>query len=198
MDLHTIRQKIIDSTREDWNKITCWGSGSGPSYHYGLASEQGENGVETEAKDHGNIAVLIEDVDITIEWGLDPDESLWFNGAPRDFDFSDFLPTFPDKDARRMYVDIFYRGNLVDRELYVVADGARYYVPIPRTTYPNKTGHGFTADEVGAPEHHYTNWDIGLARVVNSFGHPPGSFDELLSRMEYVLDVDRPIWAEGK
>jgi hypothetical protein len=25
MDLRTLGQKIIESTREDWHKITCWG-----------------------------------------------------------------------------------------------------------------------------------------------------------------------------
>lgn len=142
MNLNTIRQTIIDSSREDWNKITCWGYGSGPIYHYGLSSEHSDDhGIQTEVRSHAVLAVLIEDVDISIAWGYDPDESLWnlHRGGQR-FDFSDFLPTFPDEDVSRMYVDIFYRGQLVDRELFVVADGGRYYVPIPRTTYPNKQG----------------------------------------------------------
>lgn len=197
MDLNTIRQKIIDSSREDWNKITCWGAGSGPIYHHGLTSEHSDaHGIQTEVHTHSMLAVLIDDVDISIAWGFDPDESLWELGrVERQFDFSDFLPDFPDEKVRRMYVDIFYRGQLVDRELYVVADGGRHYVPIPRTVYPNKTGYG--PENLGAPEHHYTPWDIGLARTLNRF-ELGDTFDDVLSQMEYVLDEDRPIWSENK
>lgn len=183
MDLHTIRQKIIDTTPGDWNKITGWGYGAGPIYHYGFYTECDEHGLETEAKGHANVAVLLEDVDISIAWGLDPDE--WSSGGGhRDFDFSNFLPTFLDKSTSRMYADVFYRGSLVDRQLFVVADGGRYYVPIPRTEYPNKAG--CTAEELRDPVHHYTRWDIGFARIVHSFEHGE-SFDNLLAKIDYVL-----------
>ena len=86
-----------------------------------------------------------------------------------------------------MYADVFYRGSLVDRALLVVADGGRYYVPIPRTTYPNQTGHA--AEELGEPEHHYTRWEIGFARIVHSFEHGR-SFDEAMARINYLLDED--------
>lgn len=195
MNLNTIRQKIVESTRDDWNKITCWGWGSGPTYRYALSSERGENGIETEARSHANIAVLIDDVDISVAWGYDPDDSLWSEGREEKFNFSDFLPTFPDESVSRMYADVFYRGALVDRELLVVADGGRYYVPIPRTEYPNKTG--FTPTEYGAPEHHYTRWDLGFARVLHSFEHA-GPFEELLARLNYILDDDGPISSESK
>lgn len=187
MDLKTLRQKIIDSHSNDWNHIICWGAGSGPVYHYGLSSENRDDRVETEVRSHSNTAVLIDDVDVSIAWGYDPDESLWDQGYRQKFDFSDFLPTFPDEAARRMLVDVFYRGALVDRKLYIVADGGRYYVPIPRRTFPNKTDSG----NLGDPEFHYNRWDLGLARVVNSF-ELGEAFDELLPRLTYVLDDDGP------
>jgi hypothetical protein len=194
VNLNTIRQKIIDSARDEWHKITCWGWGSGPPYRYALLSERGEYGIETEARGHANIAVLIDDVDISIAWGYDPDESLLSPSLGPGLNFSDFLPLFPDESVSRMYADVFYRGALVDRELFVVADGGRYYVPIPRTEYPNKTGFG--PQDFGEPEHHYTRWDIGFARIVNSFEHA-GS-EDALQRINYILDDDRPISSEGK
>ncbi|NTY58725.1 hypothetical protein [Mycolicibacterium sphagni] len=110
-----------------------------PRYHYDLSSERSERGIETEVVAHSNVAVLISDVDISIAWGFDPDETLWSEHRQK-FDLSDFLPEFGDDDnVSRMYVDIFHRGALVDRVLFVVADGGRHYVPIPRTTYPHKT-----------------------------------------------------------
>ncbi|WP_020101070.1 hypothetical protein [Mycobacterium sp. 360MFTsu5.1] len=185
MDLHTLREKIIESSPEEWNKITCWGDAAGPVYRYSLTSERGESDIQTEAKGHSNTAVLIADIDISIAWGWDPDESLWGPRGGRDFDFSDFLPIFPDDDVSRMYTDVFYRGALVDRVLFVVADGGRHYVPIPRTTYPDKPG--YTAAEYGEPEHHYTRWQIGLATVVNGF-EQAAPLKEILDRMTYVLD----------
>jgi hypothetical protein len=116
VNLNTIRQKIIDSTREDWNKISCWGADSGPDYHYGLSSGRGDNGIQTEAKGHGNIAVLIGDVDISISWGYDPDETLRTEHRPP-HNFSDWLPIADAQHDYRIYADVFYRGALIDREL---------------------------------------------------------------------------------
>lgn len=185
MDLRSIRQKIIDSAPDDWNKIICWGPGSGPTFRYGLSSERGDNGIQTEAKGHAVIAVLIEDVDISIGWGYDPDETLWSETRPP-FDFSNFLPDFPDKRVSRMYADVFYRGSLVDRKLFVVADGGRHYVPIPRTVYPDKK----SSRDLGAPEHHYTQWDLGFARILNGLDGTRLFDEEVLSEMNYVLDDD--------
>lgn len=92
MNLNNIRQKIIDSGPDDWNQITCWGAGSGPVFRYGFLSERGEHGVDTEAQGHGSVAVLIDDVDISIAWGYDPDNSLTPGFRPS-FSF-DFLPEF--------------------------------------------------------------------------------------------------------
>lgn len=192
MDLKTIRQKIVDSSRDDWNKITCWGAGSGPVYRYGLTSESTDHGIQTEARGHACIAVLIDDVDISIAWGYDPDDTLWSDHRQQ-FDFSDFLPTFPAKDVSRMYADVFYGGALVDRELFVVADGGRYYVPIPRSEYPNQK----STTDFDEPEHHYTPWELGFARVVNGFEHAQ-PIDEVLSQIPHVVDEDRPIAAESK
>jgi hypothetical protein len=181
------------STREDWNKITCWGHGCGPSYRYGMGSERTrDGGIETEVRAHANIAVLIDDVDISIAWGYDPDESLSSDRGP-ELDFSDFLPSLPDKTVHRMYADVFYSGSLVDRELLVVADGGRYYVPIPTTRYPKQK----SLTDFSEPEHHYSRWDIGFAEVVQSFEHAD-SLHSLLQRMTYVLDDNGPIAGEGK
>ncbi|CDM76135.1 hypothetical protein [Mycobacterium marinum] len=185
MDLRTLRQTITESAPKDWNHIICWGYGSGPIYHHGLTSEYKDNRIQTEARSHSNMAVLSTDIDISIAWGYDPDDSLWNRGHKQTFDFNDFLPQFPDDKVSRMYVDVFYRGALVDRKLYIVADGARYYVPIPRRAFPNKT----STTDLGEPEFHYTSWDLGLARIVSSF-ELGESFDELLQRLNYILDDD--------
>ncbi len=183
MNLHSIRQAIIESTSDDWNVIQSWDSNSGPDYHYGLSSELRDDRIETEVRRHGQSAVLINDVDISIAWGYDPDDSLSHPGL-KNFNF-EFLPDDLDDpdEASRMYADIFYRGALVDRKLFAVVDGARYYVPMPRRTHPNKQ----RPTKLGDPVFHYTTWDIGLARVLNSLVHT-SDIDELFSRMDYVVD----------
>jgi hypothetical protein len=188
--LYSIRNKIINSSRDDWNKITCWGHGSGPSYRNTFGSYRGQDGeIHTEVGGHANLAILIDDIDISIASGYDPDEA----DGDRELDFSDFLPLLPDKTAHRMYADVFYGGSLVDRELLAVADGGRYYVPIPTTQYPNQK----SPTDFSEPELHYSRWDIGFALVVQSFEHAD-SLDSVLGRMTYVLDEDGPIAGEGK
>jgi hypothetical protein len=190
VDLNTIRQTIIDSSREDWNKLSCCGPGAGPAYWYGLSSARGEHGVATEARSHANFAVLIDDVEISIAWGYNPDESLLSGSNGEHLDFSDVLPALAGKSLSRVYADVFYRGALVDRKLYAVADGG--YVPIPRITYPHQT----SDTDRGDPEYHYTRWDLGFAIILNSFGQPE-PFDQFLAKLEYIFDDDMPISSES-
>lgn len=91
-----------------------------------------------------------------------------------------------------MYIDVFYRGALVARQLCAVAD-ARYYVPIPSREYPDRG-----TSEQGAPVFHYTRWQLGLATVAHRFEHAAEPLEDVLSQMDYVLDDDGPVSSEPK
>src|ERR1700678_2321503 len=87
MTLQELIEKVIRSRREDWHKITCWGSNSGPSYHDSPIfwdKWKGHEGV-LEVKSHGNVAVYMPDVSITLAFGLhhlDDFEEEWANKFP--------------------------------------------------------------------------------------------------------------------
>lgn len=117
MQLHEIWAKISESWDEWWNYIP-----EGPLYNYNLGTS---DGIATVLGWHDGRAVLNEDVDIAIEWGMsaDPFESR------RDFK-PDWAP-FPDRSVQLCYADVFYRGSLVERVSIASVDGGRAYLPTP-------------------------------------------------------------------
>lgn len=79
--------------------------------------------VQPEAHDHGHdhVAVLRDDVAISLAWGM-TDEPRFSAG---------WLSAFPDSGASSHYVDVRYNGVPVLREVLVLVDAARAYLPVP-------------------------------------------------------------------
>ena len=124
MTLAELMDRIINSSKEDWNSIACWGAGSGPSYRNKFefySTYEGEQAV-LHCVPYGMAASYKPDLSITLAWGLTVNEDFrepWAN-------------KFPDPKASSHYVDVFFNNALVYRELYVVVDGGRTKLPIPR------------------------------------------------------------------
>lgn len=179
MRLDDLRVTVRESARTDWHKITCWGSGSGPSYRDRLTSGR-INGDYVEYESHGNVAVYIPDIDISIAWGLDRDRD------DRDLHF-EWDGTFADSKTTVTFADIFYRGSLVDREYHANVDGGRALLPIGHTR--------FTAD---SPKHGpnakfevvTSQWQVDFARIVHSFEHAE-NFDRYLERAGHIVLPDQ-------
>ncbi len=125
MTLTEIMDTIISSSKEDWHKMACWGGGSGPSYrdkfefyyHY-----EGQPNV-LHSVSHGMVASYKPDLSITLAWGLTANDNFkepWAN-------------KFPDPKASSHHADIFFNNALVYRELYVVVDGGRAKLPVPKS-----------------------------------------------------------------
>lgn len=177
--LDDLRVTVRESARTDWHKITCWGSGSGPSYRDRLTSGR-INGDYVEYESHGNVAVYIPDIDISIAWGLDRDRD------DRDLHF-EWDGTFADSKTTVTFADIFYRGSLVDREYHANVDGGRALLPIGHTR--------FTAD---SPKHGpnakfevvTSQWQVDFARIVHSFEHAE-NFDRYLERAGHIVLPDQ-------
>lgn len=123
MKLEELLKIILKSEPEQWNNISCWGYGSGPSYKDRLDFYDIYNGQDNvlNAKSHSNVCVFKEDIDVTMAYGLISNE---------DFK-AEWANQFPDPSAHSNIVDIFYRGSLVFRETYLVVDGGRCRIPIP-------------------------------------------------------------------
>jgi hypothetical protein len=71
---------------------------------------------------HGMRAAYRPDISIGIAWGY-PSNPNWREP---------WVETFSDQSASSDFADFFYNGMLVAREVYIVVDGGRAYIPLPR------------------------------------------------------------------
>lgn len=123
MKLNELLNIILESKPGQWNGISCWGYGSGPSYKDKFDFHEAYNAHENVLKveSHDNICVFKDDIDITMAYGLTSNEDYKAEWANQ----------FPNPKACSNILDIFYRGSLVFRESYLVVDGGRCELPIP-------------------------------------------------------------------
>jgi hypothetical protein len=126
------------STPADWNTITAWGARSGPSYldrfmPVEKGRPDGDTVYELQHEQHGMRASYEPDLAISIAWGLDLSPSLSPVDGPRTFN-EDWATGFPDPEATAHFLDFFYYGTLVEREVYVNVD-ARCNLPLPRKEF---------------------------------------------------------------
>ena len=140
MKLYEIRQLITETEPDYWNVIT-----SGPLFNYNLGNI---NEVATVAGWHYGRAVLIEDVDIALEYGMPAHAHAREGWAPE-------WAQFPDPSASAEYCDVLYRGSIVDRVLLASVDGGRAVLPVPE----RREGGWIVMD-----------WPYHLARLVDGFG----------------------------
>jgi hypothetical protein len=123
MDLFALRKLITESRDEEWHTVK-----NGPYFHDGFGEVQSAEGHYLEHQTHYYRFVLMSDVDVSIEFGMSLDSdrnAVSLKGFGWDF-------TFPDESLRREFIDIFYRGALVDRLLVLDVDGGRSTLPIAR------------------------------------------------------------------
>jgi hypothetical protein len=78
-----------------------------------------------EVESHSNVISLKSDLLISAAWGL------IFNDDYKEF----WANAFPDPCASGHYIDFFYSGQLVYRAAYIVVDGGRMKIPMPRVEY---------------------------------------------------------------
>ncbi|MGO9839169.1 MAG: hypothetical protein ACLP1X_33725 [Polyangiaceae bacterium] len=126
MNLQEYMRLVVESDTRAWNVITCWGAGSGPSYRdkFEIATVSGAQQVtrwELRVDSHGMSAALRADLAVTLAWGLKSNENF----------HEEWANQFSDPHATSSYVDLFYNGALIHRELYVTVDGGRASLPLP-------------------------------------------------------------------
>ncbi len=173
MNLEEYSQKIIRSTKHDWNVITCWGFGSGPSYlDRSTVWTTGKNEFSNiEVESQGMVASLKSDLSISMAWGI---------GSNPDFQ-EDWANQFPDPDARSYFIDFFYNGVLVFRDIYVSVDGGRCHLPLPDIEFDEKT-HKVKRYTVPQDKYEFYEMFDGLEQL--------SDFDSYFSRAGFeVVDV---------
>lgn len=170
-------QKIVDSTASDWNPICCWGHGSGPSYRNSFEVETLYGAMprrELVSSSHSWVASYLEDLSITLAWGLIANE-----------DYSaDWTRQFPDQHAASQFVDFFYMGALVHRELCISVDGGGAKLPKPQ----------MINGVLDVPR----SYDR-LLRLINDLEGPhPSEYDACVQRANFVItDREWPVDALG-
>jgi hypothetical protein len=111
MGLDELRRIVAESDRGDWNVISCFGF---PSYL--PWSPDGD------FNEHLARAAYRPDISIGLAWGIRDNENFR----------TDWAQSFANDQAESFLADILYNGMLVSREILVVVDGGRTYLPLPR------------------------------------------------------------------
>jgi len=161
MTLREYAAEILQSSHDDWTVNVCWGSGSGPSYHDRISVWTTGTGKfsNIEVKSHSTLASLKTNLSIGIAWGF-----------PHNEDFKEsWANSFPDEHAASAYVDFFYNGTLIFRDVYVSVDGGRAMIPLPDREFDPVT-------------HEVRRLTVPLDKH---------KFFRLLDRLEKVSDFDR-------
>lgn len=170
---------IRHSEQDDWETITCWGWGSGPSYLDRLGIWTSGETWRLDIESHALRAVYKPDLSLGIAYGL-----IVGDGKPLDFDWA----KFPDEQVTASFVDVLWNGMLVHRDQVLHVDGGRAILPWPRpwgTTEPGSRTPIAIGNQVTATE-------LALARLVHGFEHAPAQFDSYLERSGFVIDPDDP------
>jgi hypothetical protein len=123
MTFDELLDTITFSSPEDWHVITCWGSGSGPSYKNRVTfyeTYEGEDNI-LHSDSHATGAVYKANIALTLAFGLE---------ISKEFD-EEWIRKFPNPQASVDIADVFYNNALVFRTVYVVVDGGRTFLPMP-------------------------------------------------------------------
>ncbi len=117
MTLNDLIQKICTSTSNDWYSIDT----NGPLFKHRIK----ENGQSYNIDQHNEYASFRLDLSITLAWDLVENENF----------VEPYANNNPDSHSKSMWLDVFYNGALVFRQMYILVDGGRAYLPTP--TYNN-------------------------------------------------------------
>ncbi|MFT3912230.1 MAG: hypothetical protein QM737_22575 [Ferruginibacter sp.] len=136
MTLNELYELFINSNRNDWKVIPCWGANSGPSFKnkFGYQLHEGDANA-LQVKQFSNIAAYKNDLSISISWGLDVYDMEDMNRVNEPWAVG-----FPNPAPGTLkFLDFYYNDSLVNRLEYIVVDGGRCYMFHPR---PQAGGNG--------------------------------------------------------
>ncbi len=123
MTLDEYKILILSASPDQWNKMGCWGAGSGPSFRDSFSVWTKGSGEfhNIEINSHSEVYSLKTDLLVSIACGITHND---------DF-IEDWANSFPDKKASSSFIDFFYCNQLVYRDIYVSVDGGRCRIPLP-------------------------------------------------------------------
>lgn len=142
MNYHELMDRVTQATAEHWVGVD----------------------IDATADGHESLAVLKEDVAISVAWGAPHMQG-------ESWDHEPWSHVFPDRKVRGYYADVRWHGQPLYRALVLSVDGGRAYLPAGRpVTEPDKGIVGMRATVVEA----------ALARLVDELSHGHSEFDSYL------------------
>lgn len=181
--LDEILTLVAGSAPDDWHHISCFGSGTGPSFLYRLASFTNGTTSELEVDEHTNLATYRADAALTLAWGLG------FDSHREDLMKPEWATAFDDDGYRGRWLDVRWCGAVVHREPFAAVKfvSGYAYLPVPEIDFAD-TGHA-AAD--GPAVHEVTQREIDTARLIHLMSNnPPGNFDAAMDRAGFFTRPD--------
>ena len=161
MHLDELRSVIASSIPADWHKISCYGADTATSYLYDLDKSSGADGWELHLDQHNQVFVYRPNVNLTMATGLPLDQGReWEDPELR-------------ADMRGKWLDVFWCGALVDRQLLFLVDGGRGVLPAFERELVD-TGQ-LDMEDVGKTA---TTSEIRVARLVHCLGNNISRFED--------------------
>lgn len=168
MDLYRIQNELIaDRNAEAWFTPNI----AGPFFHYRWQyGTAGHDNFSYIIGEHDGHAVLREEPNLTVSWGLEID------GEDRQRRF-DWANTFADPSVRPFWVDFFWNNALIDRVELASVDGGRGTIPMP----------------------HYgksvTDYEMAVALLIHDLsGSPEGNPRALVDALGFTVLPDESRW----
>lgn len=125
MTLDEIRSIVANTTAADWRVL----GRDAPTYLNRFREVRGAEEHWLQHSEHGARAVLRRDLDVGLAWGMEDHSSAGESLEP------DWTSNTLARRATASVVEVLYRGQPVDREVYAVIDNARGLVPWPRARF---------------------------------------------------------------
>lgn len=129
MNIRNYCEGIVNTKRDEWKFIDCWGAFTGPSYYNQFSSWTSGNEKGIEVNSHKEYVVLKAEISVSFAWGLEHNRSF----------YEEWLDSFSNKKTSSGFIDFFYNGCLVHRDIYVSVDDGRVNMPLPDRVFDKYT-----------------------------------------------------------
>jgi hypothetical protein len=174
MYLTELRGTIANTAVADWLVV------DGPLFHESTSTKLSNMTGQVVVDRPASRAVLVSDIDVALEWGLlarTPDLAKKSPEWTRDVGFS-------QRTVMPVYLDVFYRGSLVDRVTVAWVDNLTALLPWPHLA-PQDAISDLGFSNVAAWR--VSKWSHALCRLVDAL-EDGGQFDEYFKRVGFVVE----------
>jgi hypothetical protein len=160
--LDEIRSIVADTTASDWHVL----SGDAPTYlnRFGEVRGADEHWL-LQHSEHETRAVLRRDLDVGLAWGME------YRSSGGEAIEPDWTSTTLARRANASVVEVLYRGQPVDREVYAVIDNGHGAVPWPRARFAQ----GAARDDVAYEALEVSPWQRDLVVLLRDLGVAVGA-----------------------